>query len=48
MYQITVSEEIKNACPIFKGAAVYAEVTNTASAAASAAEIHSGGSGCPL
>lgn len=24
MYQITVSEEIKNACPIFKGAAVYA------------------------
>ena len=22
MYQITVSEEIKNACPIFKGAAV--------------------------
>ena len=26
MYQITVSEEIKNACPIFKGAAVYAEV----------------------
>ena len=30
MYQITVSEEIKNACPIFKGAAVYAEVTNTA------------------
>ena len=30
MYNITVSEEIKNACPIFKGAAVYAEVTNTA------------------
>ena len=30
MYQITVSEEIKKACPIFKGAAVYAEVTNTA------------------
>ena len=30
MYQITVSEEIKNACPIFKGAAVYAKVTNTA------------------
>lgn len=29
MYNITVSEEIKNACPIFKGAAVYAEVTNT-------------------
>ncbi|MCD8093783.1 MAG: hypothetical protein LUF01_13545 [Bacteroides sp.] len=30
MYNITVSEEIKKACPIFKGAAVYAEVTNTA------------------
>lgn len=30
MYNITVSEEIKHACPIFKGAAVYAEVTNTA------------------
>lgn len=30
MYTISVSEEIKNACPIFKGAAVYAEVTNTA------------------
>lgn len=30
MYNITVSEEIKNACPIFKGAAVYAKVTNTA------------------
>lgn len=29
MYNITVSEEIKKACPIFKGAAVYAEVTNT-------------------
>lgn len=29
MYNITVSEEIKNACPIFKGAAVHAEVTNT-------------------
>lgn len=29
MYNITVSEEIKQACPIFKGAAVYAEVTNT-------------------
>lgn len=26
---ITVSEEIKLACPIFRGAAVYAEVTNT-------------------
>ncbi len=30
MYNITVSDEIKTACPIFKGAAVYAEVTNTA------------------
>lgn len=30
MYNITVSEEIKHACPGFKGAAVYAEVTNTA------------------
>lgn len=28
MYNITVSEEIKKACPIFKGAAVYAEVIN--------------------
>lgn len=30
MYTISVSEELKNACPLFKGAAVYAEVTNTA------------------
>ena len=30
MYNITTSEEIKLACPIFRGAAVYAEVTNTA------------------
>lgn len=30
MYNITTSEEIKKACPIFRGAAVYAEVTNTA------------------
>lgn len=29
MYNITVSEEVKRACPVFKGAAVYAEVTNT-------------------
>ncbi len=29
MYTITVSEEIKKACPAFKGAAVYAEVANT-------------------
>ncbi len=29
MYNITVSEEIKKACPIFKGAVVYAEVINT-------------------
>lgn len=30
MYKITVSEEIRRGCPIFRGAAVYAEVTNTA------------------
>lgn len=30
MYNITVSEEIKQACPDFKGAAIYAEVANTA------------------
>ena len=30
MYNITVSEDIKKACPTFKGAAVFAEVTNTA------------------
>ena len=30
MYNITVSEDNKKACPIFKGAAVYAEVTNSA------------------
>lgn len=29
MYNITVSKEIKQNCPIFKGAAIYAEVTNT-------------------
>lgn len=29
MYNITVSKEIKQACPVFRGAAVYAEVTNT-------------------
>ena len=29
MFTITVSEEIRRACPVFKGAAVYAEVTNT-------------------
>ncbi len=29
MHNITVSEAIKKACPAFKGAAVYAEVTNT-------------------
>lgn len=28
-YKITTSEEIKLACPIFRGVAVYAEVTNT-------------------
>lgn len=30
MYTITTSEEIKRACPGFKGAAVYAEVSNSA------------------
>ena len=30
MYQISVSEEIKARCPQYRGAAVYAEVTNTA------------------
>ena len=29
MYKITVSEEIKQACPIFRGAAIYAAVANT-------------------
>lgn len=29
MYNITVSKEIKKVCPIFKGVAVFAEVTNT-------------------
>lgn len=29
MYTITVSEEIRKACPAFQGAAIYAEVTNT-------------------
>lgn len=30
MHRIIVSEEIRRACPVFRGAAVYAEVTNTA------------------
>lgn len=30
MYTITVSKEIKEACPVFAGAAVYAEVRNSA------------------
>ena len=30
MYQITVSEEIREKCPQYRGAAVYAEVKNTA------------------
>ena len=30
MYTITVSQEIKNACPVFAGAAIYAAVKNTA------------------
>lgn len=29
MFQITLSEEIKSRCPEYKGAAVFAEVTNT-------------------
>lgn len=29
MFQITVSEEIKSRCPEYRGAAVYAEVSNT-------------------
>ena len=32
MFEIKVSQEIKNACPVFAGAAVYAAVKNTASA----------------
>ena len=30
MFEIKVSQEIKNACPVFAGAAVYAAVKNTA------------------
>ena len=29
MYHITLSKEIKQNCPEFRGAAVFAEVTNT-------------------
>ena len=29
MYQLTLSEELKSHCPEYRGAAVYAEVTNT-------------------
>lgn len=29
MYTITISKELKEACPVFAGAAVYAEVKNT-------------------
>ncbi len=29
MYNLTVSEELKSRCPEYRGAAVYAEVTNT-------------------
>ena len=29
MYTITLSKEIKQTCPEFRGAAVFAEVTNT-------------------
>lgn len=30
MFEIKVSKEIKDACPVFAGAAVYAAVKNTA------------------
>ena len=30
MFEIKVSQELKNACPFFAGAAVYAAVKNTA------------------
>ena len=30
MFEIKVSQEIKNTCPVFAGAAVYAAVKNTA------------------
>ena len=30
MFEIKVSQEIKDACPVFAGAAVYAAVKNTA------------------
>ncbi len=39
MYHITVSPELKAACPVFRGAAVYAEVTNTPFCAALWEEI---------
>ena len=29
MYTISISQEIKEACPVFAGAAVYAKVRNT-------------------
>lgn len=29
MYTIIVSKELKEACPVFAGAAIYAEVKNT-------------------
>lgn len=40
MYNITVSETIKNVCPAFKGVAVYAEVCNTAFSKGLWEEIH--------
>ncbi len=40
MYKFVVSEEIKHACPIFRGAAVYAEVTNTSFSEGLWAEIN--------
>ena len=40
MYTITVSQEIKNACPVFAGAAIYAAVKNTAYSEGLWKEIH--------
>ena len=40
MYTITVSQEIKNACPVFAGAAIYAAVKNTAYCEGLWKEIH--------
>ena len=42
MFEIKVSQEIKNACPVFAGAAVYAAVKNTAYCDGLWKEINSG------